>query len=47
MTLKELSLELPALKDEAKHVFGENYPAHLVMMIYSDDAVKYLKENVE
>ena len=57
MTLKEFAIELPALRDEAKALWGEgnlkvsegpfkySWKLYLVEMLMSDDPVKYLKDN--
>ena len=58
MTLSELAQELPALKDEAKHLWGDeeknwplykikDYQFHLQQMLISDNPTKYLKENTK
>ena len=46
MTLQEFAHEIPALKDEAKQAFGDNYMPHLfAMLLDSVDAVAHLKAN--
>lgn len=57
MTLQELAHNLPAIRDEAKALWGEEpyhaspyfalptYLHHLVMMLLSDNPTQYLKEN--